>query len=95
MIGSHASGPFMLTRDEWLEAVQKRKVVGIDVSIKDAIAFDNVMVGTIEARWHVSYLGQTLDDSVIMTDVWIYDEGRWRVVRRHLSPIPVQSPLHH
>jgi len=25
---------------------------------------------------------------VLLTDVWVREDGRWRVVRRHSSPVP-------
>jgi len=28
---------------------------------------------------------------VLLTDVWVFDDERWRVVRRHSSPVPVPS----
>ena len=46
------------------------------------------MVGTVEARWRVKYLGREIEDCVLLTDVWVYDEDRWQVVRRHSSPAP-------
>lgn len=88
LIGTRSTGPFMLNRDEWIDAIQKRELVSIDLDIKDATAFDEVMVGTIEAKWRVKYLGGEIEDSVLLTDVWVCDEGRWRVVRRHSSPLP-------
>lgn len=88
LIGTRAGGAFVLTRDEWLEAIEKRKVLDIESEIKDAVTFEQVMVATTEAKWRVSYLGQTVEDCVLLTDVWVYDEDRWRVVRRHLSPVP-------
>jgi hypothetical protein len=88
LIGSRAIGPFVLTREEWLEAIQKRELISIDIEIKDAVVLESVMVGTVEARWRVSYLGRPIEDSVLLTDVWVHDEGRWQVVRRHSSPIP-------
>jgi len=36
----------------------------------------------------VRYLGQPIDERVLLTDVWVREEGRWRVVRRHSSPVP-------
>jgi hypothetical protein len=51
-----------------------------------------VMVGTVDARWRVKYLGREIEDRVLLTDVWVFDEGRWRVVRRHSTPIPADSP---
>lgn len=91
MIGTSSTGPFTLTRDEWLGAIQKRKLLRIETEIRDAVVLDKTIVGTIEARWHVSYLGRELEDSVLLTDVWVYDNDRWQVVRRHLSPIPTSG----
>jgi len=94
LIGSRAIGPFVLSREEWLEAIQKRELISIDIEIKDAVVFETVMVGTVEARWRVSYLGRPLEDCVLLTDVWVYEDGRWQVVRRHSSPIPDRRPEH-
>lgn len=91
LIGTRSTGPFTLSREEWLEAIEKRELIGIDLDIKEAVVFDNVMVGTVEARWRVSYLGRTIEDSVLLTDVWVRDDGRWQVVRRHSSPIPASA----
>ena len=76
------------TREEWLEAIEKRDLISIDLDIKQAVDFDSVIVGTVEARWRVSYLGRAVEDRVLLTDVWVCEEGRWQVVRRHSSPIP-------
>ncbi len=91
LIGTRSTGPFTLTRDEWLEAIQKRELLAIDLDIKDAVVLDNLMVGTVEATWRVSYLGRAIEDSVLLTDVWVCEDGRWQVVRRHSSPIPVST----
>jgi ketosteroid isomerase-like protein len=89
LIGTRATGPFILSRDEWLEAVQKRELISIDIDIKDAVVLENVMVGTVEAKWRVSYLGRPIEDCVLLTDVWVREDGQWQVVRRHSSPIPI------
>ena len=91
LIGTRASGPFMLNRDEWLEAIQKRELVTIDLDVGDATVLDQVMVGTVKAKWRVKYLGREIEDSVLLTDVWVFDDERWRVVRRHSSPVPVPA----
>lgn len=88
LIGTRSTGPFILTRDEWLDAIQRRELVSIDLDIKDAVIFDKMMVGTIEARWRVKYLGGEIEDCVLLTDVWVRDKDRWQVVRRHSSPAP-------
>ncbi len=89
LIGTRATGPFTLSREEWLEAVNKRELISIDLKIREAVVFDDVMVGTVEASWLVSYLGRPIEDCVLLTDVWVCDDDRWQVVRRHSSPIPV------
>jgi hypothetical protein len=88
LIGTRMSGPFTMTREEWLEAIEKRELLGIELDIKDATVFDTTMVGTVEAKWRVSYLGRAIEDCVLLTDVWVCEDDRWQVVRRHSSPIP-------
>lgn len=88
LIGTRGVGAFTMTRDEWLEAIQRRELVDIDLAISDAVVLDKVMVGTVHARWRVDYLGREIEDCVLLTDVWVFDEDRWRVVRRHSSPVP-------
>jgi ketosteroid isomerase-like protein len=88
LIGTRSTGPFILTRDEWLDAIQKRELISIDLDIRDAVVFDQVMIGTIEAKWRVKYLGGEIEDCVLLTDVWVKDGDRWKVVRRHSSPAP-------
>lgn len=88
LIGTRAEGPFTMTRDEWLEAIQKRELVAIELDVRDAVVLDDVMVGTIEARWRVRYLGGEIEDKVLLTDVWVCEDDRWQCVRRHSSPVP-------
>lgn len=88
LIGTRSTGPFTMSRDEWLEAIEKRELISIDLDVKDAVVFDTVMIGTVEARWRVSYLGRAVEDRVLLTDVWVCEDDRWQVVRRHSSPIP-------
>ena len=91
LIGTRASGPFTMNRDEWLEAIQRRELVSIELDVQDALVLEQVMVGTVQAKWCVKYLGREIEDCVLLTDVWVFDEGRWRVVRRHSSPVPASA----
>ena len=88
LIGTRASGPFIMSRDEWLDAIQRRELVAIELEISAATAFDQVMVGTVEAKWKLKFAGRTIEDCVLLTDVWIRDGGDWRVLRRHSTPVP-------
>jgi hypothetical protein len=88
LIGTRSTGPFIMHRDSWLDAIQRRDVETIQLEVHDATALDEVMVGTVLARWRVRYLGRIIEDCVILTDVWVKDEGRWRALRRHSTPAP-------
>jgi hypothetical protein len=88
LIGTRSTGPFMMHRDEWLDAIQRRDVETIEIEVRDATALDKVMVGTIQAKWRVRYLGRVIEDCVLLTDVWVLDEGQWRAIRRHSTPAP-------
>jgi hypothetical protein len=88
LIGTRTAGPFLMHRDDWLEAIQRRDVETIEFDIKDATAFDNVMIGTVHARWRLKYLGRAIEDCVLLTDVWVKEGGRWLAIRRHSTPAP-------
>ena len=88
LIGTRATGPFLMHRDEWLDAIQRRDVETIEFDVRDATAFDNVMMGTVHARWRLKYLGRVIEDCVVSTDVWVKHEGEWVSIRRHSTPAP-------
>lgn len=86
LIGTRASGPFVMNRQEWLAAIQRRKVLTIDLEVTDRFVGPGVVVGTIRSRWQIEYLDQKIEDCVILTDVWVDVDGKWMVVRRHSTP---------
>jgi ketosteroid isomerase-like protein len=88
LIGSRATGPFEMTRDEWLDAIQRRDVVAIDLIVRNASVIGNMMIGTVRAKWRLKYLGRVIEDCVLLTDVWVKVEAGWQVVRRHSTPAP-------
>ena len=90
-MGTRSTGPFVMHRNEWLDAIQRRDVETIELEVRDATALDQVMVGTIQAKWRVRYLGRVIEDCVLLTDVWVMDDGEWRALRRHSTPAPAGS----
>ena len=86
LIGTRSTGPFVMHRDDWLDAIQRREVDDIELEVHDATALDQVMVGTVQAKWRVKYLGRVIEDCVLLSDVWGQDGGRWRALRRHSTP---------
>jgi ketosteroid isomerase-like protein len=49
LIGTRSSGPFMMSRDEWLDAIQRREVDAIELDVRDATVLPEVMIGTVHA----------------------------------------------
>ena len=88
LIGTRSTGPFLMHRDEWLDAIQRRDVETIEFDVKDATALDDVMIGTDPARWRFKYVGRIIKDCVLLTDVWVKDGDRWVAIRRHSTPAP-------
>ena len=88
LIGTRSSGPFMMGRNEWLEAIQRREVDSIELDVRDATAIGNVMIGTVHARWRIKYLGRVIEDCVLLTDVWVKEDGEWQAICRHSTPAP-------
>ena len=88
LIGTRSTGPFMMDRQQWLDAIQRRDVEAIELEVRNATVLDNLMIGTVQARWRLKYLGRIIEDCVILTDVWVKDDGRWQAIRRHSTPAP-------
>ena len=88
LIGTRSSGPFMMHRDDWLDAIQRRDVDTIELQVRDATCLDAVMIGTVHARWRLKYLGRAIEDCVLLTDVWVKENDQWQAIRRHSTPAP-------
>jgi ketosteroid isomerase-like protein len=88
LIGTRSTGPFLMHRDEWIDAIQRRDVETIEFDVMDATALDDVMIGTVHARWRLKYLGRIIEDCVLLTDVWVKDGDKWVAIRRHSTPAP-------
>ena len=88
LIGTRATGPFMMDRSEWLDAIQRRDVEDIGIDVQEATQFGDTIVATVRASWRLKYLGRIIEDCVVLTDVWVKNNDNWQVVRRHSTPAP-------
>lgn len=88
LIGTRSTGPFIMHRDQWLEAIQTRDVENIEFRVGEVTVLDDVMIGTVHARWKLKYLGRVIEDCVVSTDVWVREGNRWMSIRRHSTPAP-------
>ena len=88
LVGIRSTGSVAVDRDQWLEALKRMDVANLEVRVIDSVALDRTIVATVDAQWKVRYLGQLIDERVLLTDVWVREGDRWQAVRWHSSPVP-------
>ena len=88
LIGTRSTGPFIMHRDEWLEAIKHRDVQTIEFDVRESSLVGDVLIGTVHARWKLKYLGRVIEDCVVATDIWVRQDDRWISIRRHSTPAP-------
>ena len=88
LVGIRSTGSVAVDLDQWIEALKRMDIAALEVRVTDCVALENTLVATVDAQWRVRYLGQLIDERVLLTDVWVREDGQWRVVRRHSSPVP-------
>jgi hypothetical protein len=88
LVGIRSTGSVAVDLEQWIAALRRMDIAALEVRVTDCVALDNVIIATVDAQWKVRYLGQPIDERVLLTDVWVREDGRWRVVRRHSSPVP-------
>jgi len=89
LVGVRQSGEALsIDVDHWIEALDRMDIVTVEMDVIDAVGTDDTIVGTLDACWKVRYLGQTIDERVLLTDVWVKNGDDWQVLRRHTSFIP-------
>lgn len=88
LIGIRSTGAVAVDFEQWLVALDRMDVANLEVKVTDCVALEHTLVATVVAQWKVRYLGQLIDERVLLTDVWVREGDRWLVVRRHSSPIP-------
>ena len=88
LVAVRASGPASVNLDAWLKALDGMDIAALETKVTRQLAVGNTIVATIDACWKVRYRGQCVDERVLLTDVWVEEDGRWRVIRRHSSFVP-------
>jgi hypothetical protein len=93
LVGIRSTGSVAVNLEQWIEALQRMDIASLEVRVTECVALDNVIVATVDAQWKVRYLGQLIDERVLLTDVWVLEGESWKVVRRHSSPVPTGVKL--
>jgi hypothetical protein len=88
LVGIRSTGSVAVNLEQWIEALKRMDIVALEVRVAECVALQNTIVATVDAQWKVRYLGQLIDERVLLTDVWVHEGDCWQVVRRHSSPVP-------
>ncbi|MCJ7421585.1 nuclear transport factor 2 family protein [Sphingomicrobium astaxanthinifaciens] len=87
LVGVRGEAPVMLDLDGWIGALANMDVVDLEVDILDCTRTNGTIVATVDARWSVRYLGQVIQERVLLSDIWVETARGWQVLRRHSSPL--------
>lgn len=88
LVGIRSTGTVAVGLDDWLGALKKMDIASLDVRVTDSVRVDHTIVATVDAQWKLRFMGHTIDERVLLTDVWVNSDEGWQVVRRHSSPVP-------
>jgi len=88
LVGIRSTGSVAVSLEQWIEALKRMDIASLEVRVTDCVALDTALVATVDAQWQVRYMGQLIDERVLLTDVWVRAGESWQVVRRHSSPVP-------
>ena len=88
LVGIRSTGTVAVGLEDWLGALQKMDIASLEVRVTDSVRLDRTIVATVDAQWKLRFMGHTIDERVLLTDVWVRGEDGWQVVRRHSSPVP-------
>jgi len=88
LVGIRSTGTVAVSLEQWIEALKRMDIANLEVRVTDCVALENALVATVDAQWQVRYMGQLIDERVLLTDVWVRIGDSWQVVRRHSSPVP-------
>ena len=88
LVGIRSTGSVAVDLAQWIEALKRMDIASLEVRVTECVQLENVIVATVDAQWQVRYLGQLIDERVLLTDVWVREGAQWQVLRRHSSPVP-------
>jgi hypothetical protein len=88
LVGIRSTGSVTVSLEQWIEALKRMDIAALEVRVTECVALENTIVATVDAQWQVRYMGQLIDERVLLTDVWVRVGDSWQVVRRHSSPVP-------
>ena len=88
LVGIRSTGTVAVGLADWIDALKKMDIASLEVRVTDSLRLDRTIVATVDAQWKLRFMGHTIDERVLLTDVWVKGDDGWQVVRRHSSPVP-------
>ena len=67
LVGIRSTGSVAVDLEQWLVVLKRMDVASLEVRVIDSVATANTIVATIDAQWTVRYLGQLIDERVLLT----------------------------
>jgi ketosteroid isomerase-like protein len=79
--------PARMPRARWLEVLEDYVVHSYSVEQQSVDQSDDVAAVLSRVRMQATVLGEDRSGLFVISDVWRLRDGRWRVWRRHSSPL--------
>lgn len=89
LVAMRPSGAVSVGLEAWMEALKGMDLAALEMRVIKEVALPHTIIATVSACWNVRYRGQSINERVLLTDVWVREEGHWQVIRRHSSLVPV------
>lgn len=88
LVGIRSTGTVAVGVDEWIETLERMDIASLQMKVIDSVVAGSAAVATVDAYWTVRFMGHSIDERVLLTDVWVEGADRWQALRRHSSPVP-------
>lgn len=89
LVAMRANGAVSVGLEAWMEALHGMDLAALEMRVIKEVSLPHTIVATVSACWNVRYRGQCINERVLLTDVWVREDGDWQVIRRHSSLVPV------
>ncbi len=86
----------MVPRDAWIERLNDYEVTSISIDHIHVRTYGTVAVAVMLFRQEARLAGHDRNGQLMLTDIWVEQNGEWRLVERHSSrpePSDVARPI--
>ncbi len=84
----------VVPRDAWLERLNEYEVDSVSIDHIHVRIYDSVAVVVMLWRQEARLRGQDRSGQLMLTDIWVPQDGEWRLAERHSSRPEPASVMH-